>query len=157
MIVVAGSSIVFACLGVSFAAAMVLAAFLISALIAKPDNWQEWLVLLLGAFAALPSMVLASLYTFAFRAALFLGHWPYYAHPDPKDLPERFHPYSEFLEYLVPVMISVALTCLLAFAVPRASPCRQFYYAVGGALAIGALPIILLLLDPAGVGEWVAD
>jgi hypothetical protein len=158
MIAVAGSSIVFACLGVSFAAAMVLVAFLISALIARPANGKEWLVLLLGAFAALPSILLAWLYTFAFRAALYVGHWPYYNNPDPKDLPERFHPYSEFLKYLVPVVISVASTCLFAFAVPRlARPCRQFYCAVAGALAIGALPILLFFLDPAGVWEWIID
>src|SRR5437764_326712 len=57
MIAVAGSSVVFACFGVTFAAAMGLAAFLVSALIAKPGNWQEWLVLLLGALAALPSIL----------------------------------------------------------------------------------------------------
>ncbi len=156
MIAVAGSSVVLACFGVTFAAAIVLTAFLVSALITRPANWKEWLVLLLGAFAALPSILLASLYTIAFRATLFLGHWPYYGHPDSKDLPDRFHPCSEFLEFLIPVMTSVSLTCLVGFAVRSTRPCQQFYCAIGAALVIGIGSIILLFLDPAGV-LWVVD
>ena len=30
----------------------------------------------------------------------FLGHWPQFNNPDPKELPDHFQPQSEFLEFL---------------------------------------------------------
>jgi hypothetical protein len=92
------------------------------------------------------------------RAALFLGHWPYYAHPDPKDLPDRFHPHSEFLQIVIPFLMSVTLTTLFAFLLIRfALPHRRFYYAVGMALALWVISYMLLMLDPAGVLDWYVD
>jgi hypothetical protein len=41
IIAVAGSSVDFACFGVSVPVAMVIAAFMASALIAQPGSWQE--------------------------------------------------------------------------------------------------------------------
>ena len=64
----AGMAVVFAVFGVNEGTAIIVA-FLISALITRPDVWRGWLLLVLAAVAALPFMLLASIYTFAFRAA----------------------------------------------------------------------------------------
>src|SRR5690606_36140810 len=61
----------------------------------------ELVTLLLLAVSALPLTWLSSLYFFAVRAAFYLGHWPYYGHPDPKDLPP--HLPCEWLGYAGPL------------------------------------------------------
>ena len=160
MIAVAGSSVVFAVFGVTSFVTMVIVALAFSAVITKPVNRQEWLILLIGALAALPWLWLVLLYTFALRAAFFVGHWPYYSHPDPKDLPDRFHPQSEFLEFLIPVIVSVAVISLFALVTRSARSARQplgISFAVGMAFILASVPIILLILDPAGVMNWIVD
>jgi len=72
MIVVAGTSIVFASFGVNAVAAIVLSAFVISALIAKPASTQDWIILLIAGFAAFPYMGIAYDYSFNFPRAQFL-------------------------------------------------------------------------------------
>jgi hypothetical protein len=158
MMVVAGSSVVFASFGVNVISSTLIAAFLISFLIVKPVGWREWLILLIAALSAPPWVLLASAYTFAFRAALYLGHWPYYAHPDPKDLPARFHPQSEILEFLIPTIISVIITCKVWRLVIRLAPWpRPVPYALTALLVLWLLPIVLAMLDPLGVFEWIVD
>jgi hypothetical protein len=157
MIVVAGASLTFALFGVTTAAAMVIAAFLLSATIAQPRDWREWLTLLIGALAALPAFFLASVHTFAMRAALFLGHWPSYDNPDPKTLPDRFHPQSEFLEVLIPVGVSVALTSLFALLIRRVRSPLSISHALIVGMALAGLSFILLILDPAGALNWIMD
>jgi MFS family permease len=155
--VVAGSAAIFACFGVSAAVAMVVAAFFVSVLMARPDGWRGWLIVLIGAIAALPLFGITLLYTFALRAALFLGHWPSYNNPDPKTLPDRFHPQSEFLEIVLPLVISVSVTNLVAFLVTRVRSNDRFLYAVGMALASWVISYILIVLDPVGVLNWYLD
>jgi fluoride ion exporter CrcB/FEX len=67
MIVVAGSSVVFACFGVNAVAAIVIMAFVISALIAKPSSRQDWIILLIGGLTALPWMGIAYVSGFNLR------------------------------------------------------------------------------------------
>jgi hypothetical protein len=45
----------------------------------------------IAALSALPVAIVANAYTFAVAVAVHLGRWPYYGHPDPKDLPESFN------------------------------------------------------------------
>lgn len=71
MIAVAGAAIVFGVFGVNQAVTMVIAAFVVSALVTSSNVWQRWTLLVTAAVAALPFILLASLYTFAFRAAFF--------------------------------------------------------------------------------------
>jgi len=157
MIVVAGAAIVFACFGVNVGAAMVITAFVVSALIAKPVVWHDWFIMLIAALSALPWMGLAYIYTFACRAALFLGRWPYYAHPDPKDLPDRFHR-SDFLNIVIPTIVSVILTCVVTLLVRRLVPWSQ---AVANALvillALWLFAVAFNAIDPGGVLDWFAD
>ena len=158
MIAIAGLSVVLAWVGVTLPLAIVVSAFVLSALIAKPDSWQVWLILLVGAIAALPLTLFGYIHAFAIRAALFLGHWPYFAHPDPKDLPGRFHSQYEFIDLLIPVMVSVSFTSLFASLVCRfARPSRKIPYAIGMTLTFWVLSLFLLILDPTGVVAWYMD
>ena len=120
--------------------------------------WHVWAVLQVTAIAALPSILLSSIYTFAFRTAMFLGRWPYYGHPDPKDLPERFHPQSEWLEIIIPTVTYAVSVLSLTFLVLRfARPDRRILAAIGAALAAWLLSYSVMLLDPFGVLDWWAD
>jgi hypothetical protein len=157
MISVAGSAIVFAYFGVNLGAAMVITAFVGSALIARPVVWHDWLILLIGALSALPWIWLAYIYTFACRAAVFLGRWPYYAHPDPKDLPDRFHQ-SDFLDIVIPTIVSVILTCVLTLLVRRLVPWpRAVANALVILLALWLFAVAFIAIDPGGVLVWFAD
>ena len=64
LITVAVSCIVFACVGVTFDVALMIAAFLVVVLISKPRNWQEWFILVSIAFAASPWLLFASMISF---------------------------------------------------------------------------------------------
>jgi hypothetical protein len=157
MISVAGSAVVFACFGVNVVAAMVIAAFVVSALVAKPIVWHDWLILLIGQLSALPWMWLAYFYTFACRAAFFVGHWPYYKHPDPDGLPVRFHQ-SDFLDNVIATIVSIILTCVVTLSVRRVTPWpRAVAYALAMLLALWFVEVVFNTFDPIGVLDWFAD
>ena len=160
LIAVAGLSVVFACFGVTEFVTAAIAVLAISAVITKPISRKEWLVLLAGAVAAIPWFLLAWLYAFALRVAFFVGHWPFYNHPDPKDLPDRFHPHSELLEFAIPVLISSAATSFLLIVMRSAQSARRppgISFALAMAFAVASCAIIVLVLDPAGVLKWLVD
>jgi hypothetical protein len=158
MIAVAAAAVVFGLFGVNWSVTMVIVAFVISALVTKPDVWQGWALLSIAAVAALPFMLLAFLYTFAFRAALYIGHWPSYNKPDPKVLRAHFFPQTEFLEFLVPTFISIAVTCLFVTQVIRfATWPRRLEFALWVALLLWLFAFLFLGGDPAGVLNWMAD
>jgi hypothetical protein len=158
MIAVAGTAALFAAFGVNTAVRMLIVGFFVSALFTRPEDRQAWVVLLLSAVAALPMMQSASLYTFACRAALFLGHWPSYNNPDPTYLPDDFQPQSEFLAFVIPTIISVAVTCLFATLVARfASRSRRIAFALTPAILLWFFSYLVLLADPFGVMNWLMD
>jgi Fe2+ transport system protein B len=158
MIAVAGTAALFAAFGVNTAVGTVIVAFFVSALFTMPEDRQAWVVLLLAAVAALPMIHLASLYTFACRAALFLGHWPSYNNPDPTYLPDEFQPQTEFLAFVIPTIISVAVTCLFATLVARfASRSRRIAFALTPAILLYVFSYLVLLADPLGVLDWLVD
>jgi hypothetical protein len=158
MIAVAGAAVAFAVFGVNHAVTMVLVGFFASTLIARPAVRQDWLLLLTASIAALPFILLAWMYTFAFRAALFLGHWPRFNNPDPSYLPDHFNPHTEFLEFLIPTIVSVALTCVFVAQVMRfAAWPRRLKFALFPATLLWLLAFLLLVGDPAGIMGWILD
>jgi hypothetical protein len=113
MIATAAVAVVFAVLGVNRLAAIFIVAFVLSALVWKPRQWQAWLLLSIAAIAASPyGLLLADGYTLAMRVAISLGHWPAYNNPDPNFLPVNFHPQTAWLSYLVPTLVCTVGTCL---------------------------------------------
>lgn len=123
-----------------------------------PDALRCILLLAIAAFSALPLAWLAVPYTFAFRAALFLGRWPYYGHPDPKNLPEHFHPHTEALEPLIPMILFVVQAGLFTFFIARFTPrARWLRCAAVTAASLWVFTFLLFVLDPAGAFEWIMD
>jgi hypothetical protein len=130
----------------------------VSAFIIRPEGWQGWVVLSIAAVAALPFLGLASLYTFAFRAALFLGHWPHFNNPDPKDLPAHFHLQTEFLEFLIPTIASIAVTWLFVVQTMRfATWPRRIEFAAMAAFLLWLFAYVFVIGDPFGVFYWIMD
>jgi hypothetical protein len=157
MIAVAGSAVIFALFGVNQAVAIAIGAFFVSACIIRPDVWQGWVLLSMAAVAALPFILMAAMYTFTIRAALFLGHWPTsYTHP--KNLPVHFHPASEALEFAIPTLVSVAVTYLFFTRVMRfAAWPRRLEFGLAAALLLWLVACALICGDPFRVREWIFD
>jgi hypothetical protein len=114
---------------------------------------------LVAAVAALPFSFLAFVYTSACRAALYIGHWPHYNDPDPKSLPDHFHPHTEFLEFLIPTSVSVAVTCLFFKQIMRFAtwPQRLEFALTLAFFSLAVLAFLPLVGDPAGVLNWMMD
>jgi hypothetical protein len=66
----------------------------------------SFLILLVG---SVPAVLWAASYVSAVRASRFLGHWPAYGHPDPKDLPPGFWANGSLLEYALPLLVATIL------------------------------------------------
>ena len=115
----------------------------------------ELATLALLGVAALPLTAASSMYVFAFRAALYLGHWPFYGHPDSKDLPDDFHPATEWLSYAGPLLIFGIQVAVARWVLGR----RRWRLPIAACL----LPVTWLLCylfvvaDPAGVLNWIMD
>lgn len=110
------------------------------------------------AFGALPLTCWFWLWTFAWRARLYLGRWPYYGNPDPKALPEHFLPQTEIYEYIIPLAASIILISIVTSLISKIANYRIRMLAAsivsiaGWATAFG-----LMLVDPGGFFEWIMD
>ena len=72
----------------------------------------------------LPAICYAVLFVFACCAAVQIGHWPYYAHPDPKDLPSlrtvyRAASYATLMGLVSVILLPVGHVMFRAFAAWR--------------------------------------
>jgi hypothetical protein len=158
MIAIAGAAAVFGILGVNQVAVSAIAAFFVSTLVIKPRVWQEWLVSVIAVFGALPGGLLAAMYTFALQAALFLGHWPQYNNPDPKSLPDHFEARIEILGWVIPAVVSVALTCIFLARMKRIAPrSRRLSIAFTATILLWFFSYCFVGADPFGVMNWIAD
>lgn len=112
----------------------------------------------LAAFGMLPWFLWFRLWTYAWRARLYLGHWPYYGHPDPKGLPEHFLPQTEVYEQIIPWGISLVLVLAITVLISKLKDYKTrmvvgvFLVAAGWVTAFG-----LMFLDPGGFMEWFLD
>jgi hypothetical protein len=107
---------------------------------------------------AFPVVLLATVFTHAYRAALYLGRWPYYGHPDPKDLPAGFHPPSQLLAYLVPVLALALSTIVPGHVIfRRVRRTRWLYAAISVVMLVWITSFVIASLDPGGVIEWIVD
>jgi hypothetical protein len=121
------------------------------------DDLRRWLLIPIAALAALPLAIAAVPYTFAVRAAAYLGRRPHHGHPEPRGLQEEFHPF-EFLELLIPALVLIIKTTLVVLLVTRfARPERRLLITGSIAGVLWLLSIALLFLDPLGVLDWIWD
>ena len=95
---------------------------------------------------------------FAWRAYHYLGYWPRYGHPDPKDIPVGFAPQTQFLQTGIPVAFVVISTLVLVVLITRRNKFNH-WIGVSTLMAFGAfiVAIILFWLDPGAVFCWIAD
>ncbi|MFP5247632.1 MAG: hypothetical protein ACLGH0_13150 [Thermoanaerobaculia bacterium] len=91
----------------------------------------------------------------AIRAWRFLGHWPSYGRPDPKDLPPFLLDarIETAAGYAVAVIAAVATT----YATRRWRWQRRLLVAIAGVFALWLATFALWYADPGGVVEWYAD
>ena len=117
-------------------------------------------------FALLPLACYAVMFAYACYGAAVVGHWPYYAHPDPKELPLRT------LLYVVTIIMLIgALSVLLlpiGYAVwrlvlklkDRAVPKHRTWvllYAVGAAVWIIDFVGVRVRMPWRSLIEWMID
>ena len=109
-------------------------------------------------FGTLPLTLWFYLWTFALRARLYLGYWPSYSQPDPKDLPLHFHPPTELLHHIIPLGLSIGIILALTSLLRKQSDLKirmmtaSILALTGWIVAFG-----LIFIDPCGFMEWWAD
>lgn len=106
--------------------------------------------------AAFPLVLLAAFFAYVARARLHLGHWPYYNHPDPKQLGWWF-PHSLLQLGFVGFPV-VALASMVLAAVGRARS-REFpiWTIIATVVMASAALIAFGRIDPGGFIEWFWD
>ena len=95
-------------------------------------------------------------FAYVARARLHLGHWPYYTHPDPKQLGWWF-PHSLLQLGFVGFPV-VALASMVLAAVGRARS-REFpiWTIIATVVMASAALIAFARIDPGGFMEWFWD
>jgi hypothetical protein len=95
-------------------------------------------------------------------ARLYLGHWPSYGDPDPKDLPTAFEPlyglvWGGFgvLLALASAVLPIGVIVLAVLAIRGGS--RQYVPVLALGLAPWVVVVWFFLADPGGFIEWLAD
>lgn len=106
--------------------------------------------------AAFPWLALAGFYAFVLRARWHLGQWPYYSHPDPKDLDWSIHYHLALLgPILSPAIALFGIGLVVALRRGTANfPVWRWLTAVAGSCLF---LVVLARLDPGGFFEWIAD
>ncbi|MHC5209910.1 MAG: hypothetical protein ACYTG2_04235 [Planctomycetota bacterium] len=120
----------------------------------RPASVSE---LLFVCAATLPCVALATLYGYALRASIVLGHWPQPYRPDPKQLGFTLH--HDLVRWLLEAAIfsPVALAVLLLARGLGAGRIRQPSAFVIVFAATYALFWLVFVSDPGRVFEWYAN
>jgi len=89
---------------------------------------------------------------------MFLGRWPYYGHPDPKDLPSDFGPIPEWFEVVVPLLVLAVLIFVSLNVMVRLVPKRWWLWTATAVWFVAWVGTFgLAAADPGGILEWVFD
>lgn len=94
----------------------------------------------------------------AVRVWLYLGHWPYYGHPDPKDIPAHAGPVPEWVELASFLFSLLLLVWVPLFGLRRVVRMR-WWLTVSAVLWPAAWVgfAALARFDPGGVLDWILD
>lgn len=110
---------------------------------------------LLAAAVAFPFLWLACFYWLVLRTRLAVGHWPYYAHPDPKDTGFDFH-YSVVRFGLLAIpFFGLAASSLGLFSWLRLRDVPGWL--VVAPLLAAAATIVYLNIEPGDFIGWFMD
>jgi hypothetical protein len=106
--------------------------------------------------AASPALLLFEFFAYVVRARLYLGHWPYYNHPDPKQLGWWIQ-HSLLQAGFVGFPFAAIAAAFLA-AVGRARS-REFpiWTIIATAVVASAVLITFARIDPGGFMDWFWD
>jgi hypothetical protein len=108
--------------------------------------------------AFLPLAWWAGCLFFAFRVWRYVGHWPYYGHPDAGQLPREFGSIPSWADSLFSLLVLVALVATGQASMRRWLPKRWWLWAAVLSLVVLWAGVWgLALLDPGGLLEWGFD
>lgn len=96
-----------------------------------------------------------SMVSFATRAYVYLGRWPEYGRPDPKNLPMEVQ--EATIDLAVAAVVWLALSISTLAMLRRLTPLKRVLMSLFVAILATSLACGLLMLDPGGVIEWVID
>jgi len=106
----------------------------------------------------LPWVWYASIYLHAWRASQFLGHWPSYGNPDPKELPAGFGSSTVWMEYTLPWAVGLLLLLLWIAAIYRVNQWQQGQWSIVHLTTASFVGLFIMAwLDPGGVMNWFMD
>lgn len=121
-----------------------------------PPLWV--IVVTVLAVGFLPFAWWTSVLIFSVRARQYLGRWPSYDHPDPKQLPEELGSIPAWVEDVVPVLTLAVLIGLALLVMARWVPKRRWLWtAVLVWLVAWGCFYGLAVSDPGGFIEWALD
>lgn len=122
----------------------------------RVPGWSRAVRLSFWSACLAPAAWLAFFYLFVLRARLVLGRWPYYGHPDPKDLGFDLHHallwFGLISTYFSPAVLPPALVLHWSLARPRERAAGCIAFVLGYAIWFSGA------FDPSGrLLEWFAD
>ncbi len=106
--------------------------------------------------AAFPVFLIVALLGYAFTACVYLGHWPSYSNPDPKQLGWWVHHSALQIGF-----VGFPVVTILAFCLAIVGRLRSRDFPIGTvvitAVASIALAVAFAKIDPGGVMAWFWD
>jgi len=106
--------------------------------------------------AVFPVLLILALLGYAFQARLHLGHWPYYAHPDPNDLGWWLQDGALRLGFTGFPLTALGAVCLAIFGRSRTREFPIWTVIITAAISAGLL-VAYGRLDPGGFVSWFWD
>ncbi len=110
---------------------------------------------LLTAAVAYPFLWLACFYWLVLRTRFAVGHWPYYAHPDPKDTGFDFHYSVVAFGLLAMPVLGLAASALGLFSRLRLQDVP--WWLVVAPFLIAVAVIVYLNVEPGDFIGWFLD
>ena len=106
--------------------------------------------------AAFPVLVILALLGYAIEAWAFLGHWPSYANPDPKQLGWWVQHSALQLAFMGFPVASILAICMAVFGRKRSRD-FPFWAVIVTAVVSTALLVTYCRTDPGGLLNWFWD
>ena len=110
---------------------------------------------LLAAAVAYPVVCLACFYLLVLRTRLAVGHWPYYAHPDPKDTGFDIHYFVVGVGLLTMPVFGFAASSLGLFTRLRFRDVP--WWLVVAPFLVAVATIVYLNVEPGDFIGWYMD
>jgi len=107
-------------------------------------------------FAAFPLLLLFAFSAYVVQARLYLGHWPYYNHPDPKQLGWWIQHNQLQIGFIAFPAVTLAAVVLAVVGRARSREFPIWTIIATAAVASAAL-LAFARIDPGGFVDWFWD